>query len=72
MAKKKTVHFNDDIQLIEEPPELSDVLKEARLPEMSSIDRIMRQLDKLKMEILLSPVLDKQHRLDIQIKNNLV
>ena len=65
---KKEVHFNDDIQVIYEPPELSDLLKEAR---MIPIDHISRQLDKLRMEHLLTPIFDKQHRIKIQQRNKL-
>ena len=64
---KKVVRFNDKIEIIFEPPGLSLSLKEARIP---SDDYISRQLDKIRMENLLNPILTLEHRKKIQNRNS--
>ena len=55
--KKKTVQFNNCITIIEEPINLAEDLFKARLSDWSQ-----RRLDKVRMDRLLSPILNSDHR----------
>jgi len=54
---EKCVKFSDDVVLIEEPADLSEDLKNARISDFPA-----RQADKERMERLLAPILSKIHR----------
>jgi hypothetical protein len=61
---KKLVTFSDKIVIIEEPPELQ---KELRLARISNF--VQMQLDKLRYEALLTPILNINHRQKILLRN---
>jgi hypothetical protein len=54
---KKNVRFNDVITVIEEPPELVEDLYRSR-----KSDWAQKKLDKIRMEQLITPILDLNHR----------
>jgi hypothetical protein len=60
---KKNVCFNDVITVIEEPLELAEDLYKSRKSNWTQ-----KQLDKIRMERLLVPILDKNHRKKIYNK----
>jgi len=70
---KKKVTFHSEIRSYEEPYELSELLCEAR-----KNNYFQRQADLSRMERLLSPILDKEHRIKIfnklfpEIKNDIL
>jgi len=56
----KTITFHNEITYYWEPPELSDLLHQAR-----KNNYFQRQADKARMENLLTPILDPIHRIKI-------
>jgi hypothetical protein len=63
---KKCVTFSDKLIFIEEPTEYQKELRESRRSTF-----FQNQLDKLRYEKLLTPILCKFHREKIIIRNNI-
>ena len=65
----KRVCFDDNILVYEEPSELSYFLHQSRISDWNQ-----RQLNKIRMEHLLNPILTIQHRLNMfeKIANNVI
>ena len=61
---KKHVTFNNTIAIRYEPPELQQLLREAR-----TSDYLLRRLTKVRYEQLLTPIFDELHRLIIQFQH---
>ena len=59
----RTVRFSEDISILEEPEDLAVDLYLAR-----KSDFAQRQADKARMERLLSPILNTEHRKNIYEK----
>jgi len=55
---KKKVHFDPILNIVEEPSELAEFLRQSRIS-----DWVQRQADKMRMERLLNPILLPSHRL---------
>ena len=66
MNNKKNVRFEDSIRAIEEPIELAEDLHIARIS-----DWVERQLNKMRMEKLLTPILKSTHRNKILLQLNI-
>lgn len=60
----KKVDFNDEFKIIEEPKDLQKALQKSR-----QSDYFQRQLDKLRMNNLLAPILNAAHREKIWLRN---
>jgi hypothetical protein len=57
LKTKRKVHFRSDIVYYNEPNDLCDLLKEARISDWSQ-----RQSNKARMERMLNPILTVKHR----------
>jgi hypothetical protein len=63
----KKVRFNDNVTIIQEPPELSDDLRNSR-----KSDFYQRQADKFRYELMLQPIFNNKHRSKIFIRNKML
>lgn len=59
----KVVSFHHELTtIIEEPQELAEALHQARCPDISFLDRLHRQCDRMRYECMLSEVFSPEHR----------